>query len=88
MTNLKLTSKTAIAAMCSLAVVFLCGGCDDTVKGYTLNYGEGSGWNRRSVVIACDSFQMVTPKQCIFWKDGKKGNIIATETILVNNVLW
>ena len=74
------------AVMC--CALFSCTQKSSEIKGYTLNYGDGDGWKRRSCAVACDSFKMITPKECIFWKDGIKGNIISGEIILVNNVRW
>jgi len=82
---------TYIKTLFAISTILLSGCGDNTVStidGYTLSYGEGQGINRRSVQIACDSFQMITQKECVFWKGGKKGNIIASEVILVNNVRW
>lgn len=93
-TNINMKTKTSILAQTKaffILLVMCCAfGCnsDNEIKGYTLNYGDGDGWKRRSCVVSCDSFKMITPKECIFWNKGVKGNIISNDIILVNNVRW
>lgn len=85
MTNLKFTTKTAIALSTMLAVVF-CVGCSNeapkqNVKKYTLSIHNGHGWSAGSSTIDCDSFKMVSTKECIFWNDGKQMNIKCEDVI-------
>lgn len=69
-----------------LSTVFLCAGCDNHSKRYSLNTHQGSGWNYSSASIVCDSFKMISTKECIFWNGGVAGNIKSENVILPNNV--
>jgi hypothetical protein len=72
-----------------LVIIFMCVGCGGSFKGYTLTYSVVQGRFTTSSTIVCDSFQMITPKECIFWKDGIKGNIISGgDPIMVSNKTW
>jgi len=57
-------------------------------KRYTLNILNGTGMNQRSTAIRCDSFQMVTPCEAIFWNNGVQQNVKSGSEILPNNVIW
>jgi len=93
-TKVNMKTKTSILALTKaffILLVMCCAfGCDsnNVIKGYTLNYGDGDGWKRRSCAVKCDSFKMITPKECIFWNNGVKGNIISNDIILVTNMRW
>ena len=41
-------------------------------KRFTLHYSVGNGWDYITSKIECDSFKMISEKECIYYVDGIK----------------
>ena len=76
-----------------LAFICLCSGCGKLVpestppevkpslKNYGLNIYNGSSWSSGHSTVYCDSFQMVSPKECYLWSDGRKMLVKCSDVI-------
>ena len=66
-----------------LILICLAGvGCESKPEGKFILYNEtGTGWDYSATPIYCDSFIMISSKECIYWTGGVKGNIVTTGMI-------
>lgn len=85
--------KSRAIVIAGLLIVFFYSGCGKLVpestppevkpslKNYGLNIYNGSSWSSGHSTVYCDSFQMVSPKECNFWSDGRKMLVKCSDVI-------
>lgn len=54
-------------------------------RAYTVHTAYGSGWNRSSTYIKCDSVKLIDAKHARVFKDGTATDLYAEEILISGN---